>query len=65
MGRKLGGGVQKVKEARMRTVLFVVALLTFIGVGSAVLYGIGEMIVNQQDATSYIRVDREERKDGK
>lgn len=57
--------MQKVKEARMRTVLFVVALLTFIGVGSAVLYGIGEMIVNQQDATSYIRVDREERKDGK
>ena len=33
MGRKLGGGVQKVKEVRMKTVLFVVTLLVTIGTG--------------------------------
>ena len=49
MGRKLGGGVQKVKEVRMKTVLFVVTLLVTIGTGAALLYKIGEVIVELQN----------------
>lgn len=53
MGRKLGGGVQKVKEVRMKTVLFVVTLLVTIGIGAALLYKIGEVIVESQDTACH------------
>ena len=53
------------RKKEVKTVLFIAALLIFIGVGSAVLYSIGEVIVNQQDATSYGGTGRKERKDGR
>lgn len=45
--------MQKVKEVRMKTVLFVVTLLVTIGIGAALLYKIGEVIVESQDTACH------------
>lgn len=37
----------------MKTVLFIVALLALIGIGAAVLYKIGEVIVESQDTVCH------------
>lgn len=37
----------------MKTVLFIVVLLVLIGIGAALLYKIGEVIVESQDATCH------------
>lgn len=37
----------------MKTVLFIVALLALIGIGAAVLYKIGETIVEMQDTVCH------------
>lgn len=37
----------------MKTVLFIVALLALIGIGAAVLYKIGETIVEMQDTVRH------------
>ena len=49
----------------MKTVLFIVALLALIGIGAAVLYKIGETIVEIQDATSCGKPARKEHEDGR
>lgn len=56
----------------MKTVLFIVVLLVLIGAGSALLYKIGEVIVEMQDTTCHAECRRwrreheeaEENKDG-
>lgn len=42
----------------MKTALFILGLLTLIGIGAAVLYKIGETIVEMQDATSCRKTNR-------
>ncbi len=49
----------------MKTALFIVILLVTIGIGATLLYKIGEIIVEQQDATSHGMEDRKECKDGR
>lgn len=49
----------------MKTALFILGLLTLIGIGAAVLYKIGETIVEIQDATSCGKPDRKEHEDGR
>jgi len=49
----------------MKTVIFIVALLALIGIGAAVLYKIGETIVEIQDATSSGKPARKEHEDGR
>lgn len=57
--------MQEAKEAEMKTALFIVILLVTIGIGATLLYKIGEIIVEQQDATSHGMEDRKECKDGR
>lgn len=49
----------------MKTALFILGLLTLIGIGAAVLYKIGETIVEIQDATSSGKPARKEHEDGR
>lgn len=49
----------------MKTVLFIVALLALIGIGAAVLYKIGEAIVEMQDAIRCGKPTRKEHENGR
>lgn len=49
----------------MKTALFILGLLTLIGIGAAVLYKIRETIVEMQDATSCGKPARKEHEDGR
>ena len=53
------------RKKEMKTALFILGLLTLIGIGAAVLYKIGETIVEMQDATSCGKPARKEHEDGR